>query len=253
MDTTKQPDQVLIELKKLREGRGLSADRLATCPAVLSSLATSDPGEAYQALQRLLWDLPDSDQMRALIVDYGFNLEELLGRPPTGREVDLLGERRATYAELVHRDVKTVTRWSDKTLAELRGQLLNDFFDGHVIVAAGVKAGRFTGIEVMQYDKTDEHLSHGTTIGYQNPEPGPSLPLVLYGFPRDWRPASIRIVVSFLDDWRPAAAWAFVANTVMDVSFGHERTALQVTDGLARCRIENPRRDQLYGVGWLLR
>lgn len=250
MDTAKQPDQVLIELKKLREGRGLSADRLASCPAVLSTLATSDPGEAYEALQRLLWDLPDSQQMRALIVDYGFNLDELLGRAPTSREVDRLGERRAAYAELVGRDVKTIARWSDRTLGELRGHLLSDFFDGHIVVAAGVRAGRVAGIEVMQYEKADEHFSHGTTIGYTNPEPGLSLPLVLYGYPRDWRPASIRFIVSFLDDQHPAQAWALVADTVMDVSFGHVRTELDVADGMVRCRIENPRRDQLYGVWW---
>jgi hypothetical protein len=251
VDTTKQPDQVLVELKKLREGRGLSADRLATCPAVLSSLATSDPAQAYQALQRLLWDLPDSQQMRALVVDYGFNLDELLGRQPTSREVDRLGERRAAYAELVGRDVKTIARWSDKTLGELRGHLLSDFFDGHIVIAAGVRGRRVIGIEVMQYEKAHEHFSHGTTIGYTNPEPGPSLPLVLYGYPRDWRPASIRFVVSYLDDEHPAQAWALVANTVMDVSFGHERTKLDVTDGMVRCRIENPRRDQLYGVWWV--
>lgn len=36
----------------------------------------------------------------------------------------------------------------------------------------------------------------------------------------------------------------------MDVSFGHERTELEISDGMARCRIENPRRDQLYGLFW---
>ncbi len=246
MDT----DQTLTELKKLREGRGMSADRLATSPAVLSSLATSDPVEAYQALVQLLGSLGDSDRANALRVDLALNLEELLDRPPTGRERDWLGDRRSSFAELKQRDVKTVGRWSDRALGELRAQLLNDFFDGHVIVAAGVKNGRIAGIEVMQYDRTDEHFSHGQNIGYTNPEKGSSLPLVLYGFPRDWRPASIRFVVSFMDDQLPAAAWALVADTVLDVGFGHERTELEISDGMARCRIENPRRDQLYGLWW---
>lgn len=245
-DTT---DPVLAQLKKLREGRGLSADRLASAPAVLSALATSDPQEAYEALQRLVAALPDSQQMRALVVDYGFNLDEVLGRPPTGREVDRLSERRAAYAELVGRDVKTIARWSDKTLAEVRAQLLNDLFDGHVLVAAGVQNGRLVGIEVMQYEKSDEHFSHGTTTSYKNPEPGPSLPLVLYGLPREWRPQTIRFVVSFFDE-PPAEVWALVAETVLDVGFGHERTALEVHDGMARCVVQNPRRDRLYGVAW---
>lgn len=242
-------DPVLDQLKKLREGRGLSADRLRSAPAVLSSLATSDPFEAYEALQRLLWDLPDSEQMRALVVDFGFNLDELLGREPSSREVDRLGERRAAYADLVGKDVKTIARWSDKTLGELRGHLLADYFDGHVLVAVGVRRGRLIGIEVMQYEKGDEHFSHGTTMTYTNPEPGPSLPLVLYGFPREWQPETIRFVVSFLDD-PPTEAWVIVADTVLDVGFGHKRTPLPMTDGLARCVIQNPRRDQLYGVIW---
>lgn len=242
-------DPVLDQLKKLREGRGLSADRLRSAPAVLSSLATSDPFEAYEALQRLLWDLPDSEQMRALVIDYGFNLDDLLGREPSSREVDRLGERRAAYAELVGRDVKTIARWSDKTLGELRGHLLADYFDGHVLVAAGVKGARIIGIEVMQYEKSDEHFSHGTTTTYTNPEPGPSLPLVLYGFPREWRPETIRFVVSFFNE-PPDEAWVIVADTVLDVGFGHTRTPLPISDGLARCVIRNPRRSQLYGVGW---
>lgn len=246
---TNKPDQVLAELKKLREGRGLSADRLAQTPAVLSALATSDPYEADQALQQLLLNLPDSEQMSALVVDYGFNLDDLLGRPPTSREVDYLSDRRAAYAELVGRDVKTIARWSDRTVAELRSKLLCDYFDGHILVAAGVKASRILGIEVMQYEKMDEDFNHGTSISYKNPEPGPSLPLVLYGFPRDWRPATIRFVVSFLDE-PPSEAWALVADSVLDVGFGHERTPLPIEQGMARCMIQNPRRSQLYGVGW---
>jgi len=101
----------------------------------------------------------------------------------------------------------------------------------------------------MQYEKSDEHFSHGTTTSYTNPESGPSLPLVLYGFPREWRPQTIRFIVSFLDE-EPKEVWALVATTVMDVGFGHERTPLDVADGMARCVIQNPRRTQLYGVAW---
>lgn len=77
-----------------------------------------------------------------------------------------------------------------------------------------------------------------------------ALPLVLYGFPRDWRPQCIRFAIAFLDEEPPARVWALVADSVLDVGFGHERHELEIADGLARCRIENPRRDQLYGVWW---
>lgn len=249
VDILLDTDPVLTELKKLREGRGLSADRLRDSPAVLSSLATSDPAKAYEALQLILSRMGDSERV-ALKVDFGLHLEELLQRAPTGREEDWLGDRRSGYADLIQRDVKTLARRSDRTLRELRGHLLTDHFDGHLVIAAGVKNKRLVGVEVMRYEKADEGFSEGRNLGYTNPEPGPSLPLVLYGFPRDWRPTSIRFILTFLGEEPPAHVWALVADSVLDVGFGHERTELDVTDGMARCRIENPSRNQLYGIWW---
>jgi hypothetical protein len=246
MDT----DQALSELKKLREGRGLSPDRLSDSPAVLSALATSDPSEAYQTLCLLLSRMGDGERVRALKVDFGLELTELLQRAPSSRERDWLGERRNGFAEVIGRDVKTLARWSDRTLGELRSELLTDQFDGQLVIAAGVLNKRVTGVEVMRYKKEDEQLSSGRNIGYTNPEAGPSLPLVLYGFPRDWRPQTLRFVIAFMDEELPAHVWALVADSVLDVGFGHERTELAVEDGMTRCRIENPRRDQLYGVWW---
>lgn len=245
MDT----DRTLSQLKKLREGRGLRADRLASSPAVLSSLATSDAVEGLNTLKLIVQRMGDGERIRALKVDFGWELDTLLDRTPTSREQDFLGERRAAYAELIGRDVKTLSRWSDKTTLELRAQLLTDQFDGNIVIAAGVKNGRVTGVEVMRYEQGDDEFRHGTNVGYQNPEET-SLPLVLYGFPRDWRPKSIRFVIAFMDEELPNRAWALVADSVLDVGFGHERTALTIEDGMARCRIENPRRDQLYGVWW---
>jgi hypothetical protein len=242
-------DRTLSQLKKLREGRGLRVDRLAESPAVLSCLATSDAMEGLHALQVLVSRMGDGERVRALKVDFGWELDELLERAPNSRELDYLGERRQTYASLIGKDVKTLARWSDRTVGELRAQLLTDQFDGNIVIAAGVKNGRVTGVEVMQYQLSDSSFSHGTTTSYQNPE-DTSLPLVLYGFPRDWRPKSIRFVIAFLDEVLPRQVWALVADTVMDVGFGHERTELEIHDGMARCRIDNPRRDQLYGVWW---
>lgn len=245
MDT----DPALDELKKLREGRGLNADRLSEMPNLLSSLGTSDPGEAFDALRAILDRMGDGERVRALKVDFGLQLSELLGKEPMSREYDFLGDRRSAYGQVVGRDVKTLGRWSDRTIAELRGQLISDRFDGHIVIAAGVKHRRVNGVEVMRYEKTDEKLSSGRNTGYLNPEDS-SLPLVLYGFPRDWRPLSIRFAIAFLGDDYPAKVWALVAASVLDVGFGHERTELEVSDGMARCRIENPNRSQLYGVWW---
>lgn len=150
---------------------------------------------------------------------------------------------------LVERDVKTLGRWSDRALGELRGSLLTDRFDGHLLVAAGVQHRRLTGLEVMRYDRDDETFSHGRDLGYTNPETGPSLPLVLFGFPADWQPASLRFVVAFIEE-EPKQVWALVADNVIDIGFGHQRTEVQVADCMARCKIEQPRWDQLYGVWW---
>ena len=243
-------DQALTELRKLREGRGLTADRLTTCPNLLSAAGTSDATEALQVLTAILERIGESERVRALKVDFGLDLASLLGRVPIDREIGLLGQRRAAYAEVVGRDVKTLARWSDRALGELRAQLITDQFDGHVVIAAGVKHRRVTGVEVMRYEREDEKFTSGKNVGYQNPEEGPSLPLVLFGYSRDWRPIDIRFVVAFMDEDYPRVVWALVADGVLDVSFGHERHPLEIDDGMARCRIENPRRDQLYGVWW---
>lgn len=247
--TAPAADRALAELKKLREGRGLTVDRVAQSPNLLSATGTSDPGDAYELICTALDDLGDGDRVRALKVDFGLDLPELLGYSPSSREIDYLGDRRGAHAEILGYDVKTLSRWSDKTIGELRGKLLADQFDGRIIVAAGVKHRRITGIEVMQYEQDDTELSHGKTMGFTNPEDS-SLPLVLYAFPRDWRPISLGFVIAFLDEDYPTTVSALVADTIIDVGFGHERTPLEIDDGMARCRIDRPQRDQLYGVWW---
>ena len=250
MDTAVDTDEALRDLKKLREGRGLSADRLAGCPHLLSALGTSDPGEAFDALRAILDRMGDGERVRGLKVDFGLDLADLLQRQPAGREYDFLGERRSAYGTLIGRGVKTLSRWSDATIAELRAQLISDQFTGQVVVAAGVIERRVAEVKVIRYEPGDTKLVSGRTISYLNPEDS-SLPLVLYGFPRDWRPASIRFAVAFLGDDLPQRVWAIVADSILDVGFGHERHAIQVDDnGMATCRIDNPRRDQLYGVWW---
>jgi len=249
LDTSADIDRALEELKKLREGPGLSADRLADCPNLLSALGTSDPGEACDTLRAVLARMGDGERARALRVDFGLDLADYLERTPVSREYDFLGTRRHAYGEVIGRGEKTLRRWSETTIAELRGLLITDQFSGQVVVAAAVRERRVRGIEVMRYERDDTSLSHGRNTGYPNPEDS-SLPLVLYGFPRDWRPTRIRFVVAFMGDDHPTKVWALAADTVLDVAFGHERFELEIDEGMARCRIDNPRRDQLYGVWW---
>ena len=249
-DTRDPADPVLTELKKLREGPGLTIDKLQSSPALMQALRASTPAEAHEQLTLELLRLPDTLRSRALRVDLGLDLEELLGRPPTPRERDLLGDRRSSYAEVVQRDVKTIGRWSNRAVRELRASLESDHFDGHIIVAVGVQHRRLIGIEVMRYERDDESLSHGTNEGYTNPADGPSPPMVLYGYSQpEWKPAAIHFAITFMDE-APTRAWAIAADNLNDIAFGHQRFDVDVHDNTIRCRIENPKRDQVYGVLW---
>ncbi|MGC4192936.1 MAG: hypothetical protein QM589_17460 [Thermomicrobiales bacterium] len=152
MDIAVDTDPVLEELKKLREGRGLNADRLSRCSNLLAALGTSDPGAAYDTLVAILRQMGDGERMRSLRVDFGLDLEELLERTPTGKERDFLGERRSGYATVIGRGAKTLSRWSDKTLGELRGRLITDQFNGRVVVTAVNAARKLTPWRRLNFD-----------------------------------------------------------------------------------------------------
>src|SRR4051794_11582904 len=103
MDTD---DPVLRQLRKLREGSGLTVDRLSRSGAVMSALGTSDPDEARQRLLAAISELGDTDRARALKVDLAIDLDQLIEREPVSREREWLGDRRSAYADVVKRDVK---------------------------------------------------------------------------------------------------------------------------------------------------
>lgn len=247
MDTA---DAVMAQLKKLREGRGLASKRLAEVgPLVLELLDTTDGVEGLSLLERHVQRLGDGETVRALKVDFGFDLPELLGRKPTPRELEHLGDRRQTYGSLIGRNVKTLGRWSDKALAELRSRLGRQAFEGKVLVTAGVQRRRLAGIDVLRYEAGEEQLSSGRTQAYTNPEEGPSPPWVLFGLPVDWQASAIHFVVTFIDE-QPKRVWAVAADNLFELSVGHQRFEIEVEDGMARCRIDNPNQDQVYGVWW---
>lgn len=247
MDTPTDP--VLQELKKLREGRGLTVERLQASPATLAALQTDNADDAHRLIERHLEALGDGQRSRALRVDFGLDLPQLLRNKPTPRECDLLGERRQSYATILGKDVKTLARWSDKALTDLRAHLDTDYFRGRVLVTAGVQQRRLAGIEVLRYDESDTELSQGRTSSYRNPAEGPSLPCVLYGLPLDWQATSLQFIVTFLDE-APAQVWAIAASDLYELSCGHQRFPLDIEDGMVRCRIDNPVHDQVYGVWW---
>src|SRR5581483_9470826 len=87
------PDLVLQQLRKLREGTGLTSAKLERSGAVMSALGTADPKVAMERLQHAIEELGDSDRVRALKVDFGLDIEALLEREPATREREWLGDR----------------------------------------------------------------------------------------------------------------------------------------------------------------
>jgi hypothetical protein len=246
------PDPVLPQLKKLREGVGLTANRLAQSGAVMSALSTSDPVEAQRRLVEILDGLGGADYVHALKVDFGLDLKRFLTRAPTQRELELLGERRNGFAVVAGRDVKTLARWSDKAVGELRAQLLNDQFNGDLLVMAHVRGDRILGCTVFQgYDNENQpELKAQSSFSYKNPAEGPSMPCLLYAYPREWRPGSLALAVSFDSEPRPGEVWGVVGDSVFSLVYGERRYPLVLRDNVAICKFVGPRTDRLYGVWW---
>ena len=186
-------------------------------------------------------------------MDFGLELERLLQRRPSTRELRWLGDRRATYAELVGRDVKTLARWSDRTVEELRTTLLTDFFDGDLIVMAGIEGERIAACTMFKRrvddDETAVVSSESTT--FNNPSNAPSMPCLIYAFPRDWRPRSLTLGVAFRNEPYPERIWGIMAPSFFELTFGEERYELKLDKDTATCKFVNPRRDQLYAIWWL--
>jgi hypothetical protein len=216
----------------------------------MSALGTSDPEEAHGRLLTALGKLGDGERVRALKVDFGLELSALLEREPAPRECEWLGDRRSGYAEVIGRDVKTLSRWSDRTITELRTLLLNDTFTGHVYVLAEVRGERVLGCTLVQEEPDQTDVIRRTSLNIENTSEGPSLPCLIYAYPRDWRPRTLTFGVTFLEQQIPHEAWAIVGESFFEVVFGKERYPLKFDGSRVTCRIENPRRDRVYGVGW---
>lgn len=251
MDTVDDP--VLKQLRKLREGPGLTTDRLEQAGAVLSALGTSDPEEGRQRLLAAVAELGESDRAKALRLDLGIGFPDLIGRPAVDRELRWLGDRRSAYASAIGRDVKTLSRWSDRAVAELRGQLIADTFTGHLYVVAAVNGNRIVGTTLIEQplDDAQDGTTKRISTDVENRSNEPSLPCLVYSYPRDWRPASLTLVVAFQSEPYPDQVWATVADNIMRLPFGEERYLLKIEgEGQTMCRFIGPRRDRLYCVWW---
>lgn len=134
-------------------------------------------------------------------------------------------------------------------MTELRAQFIPQPFRGHVLVTAGVQNGRLAGIDVITFDKDDEGFSHGQTTTITNPSKLPSTPMLIYGIPYGWEPVSLTMIVMFLDDL-PEQVWAVTADSLANLTFGHQRFELTLDGTMTRCRFETPGRELVYGVGW---
>lgn len=251
MDNTDDP--VLQQLRKLREGAGLTADRLRRSGAVMSALGTADPEVAVQRLTAAIAALEDTARSRALKIDLGYDFASLVGRPAQGRELEWLGDRRTTYANVIGRDVKTLARWSDRAVAELRGHLLADMFNGHLYVVAAVSGHRILTTSLIQepLEATKDGITERSSLDMENPSAEPSMPCLIYGYPRDWRPASLTLAAVFRNEPYPAQVWGTYADNILKLPHGEPRYLLTLNGNTATCKFMNPRTDQLYGIWWV--
>lgn len=247
---------MLVQLKKLREGAGLKRERLLQAGSVMSSLATADPDEAHERLVQIIGRLDDQHRS-VLAVDFGLELERYLEREPNSREQRWLGARRDAYGLIVERDRKTLARWSDAALGELRAQLLSDTFTGHLYLVVVVDGDRVRHVAMVQeelqqpgHDGVDVQPTERQTVEFENPTEGHSPPCFLYAFPRDWQPASLTLAVSFQSEPYPERVWGFHAANFIEASFAADRYELTLRDGTATCRFQEPPRGRVYGVWW---
>jgi hypothetical protein len=224
LDTKLDIDEATTQLRKLRERAGLTPRRLASCGSLLSALGTSDPAEGVERLVNTLLGLPDTPGNRALRLDYGLTLSELLSRAATTDERANLGRRRASYADLIRRDVKTLARWSDAAIA---------------------------GVNITErIDQPDGTVKHETTE-LPNRTPGPTPPMLIYALPRDWQPRNLHLAVVFRGKARPSAVEALHAENLITLPMTPHRYPLDLdADGAASCRIPHPSRHLVYALGW---
>jgi len=253
MDTTAPEDSVLTQLRKLREGVGLTPARLEQTGSVMSALGTSDPQEGYERLCDALGKLDDSERLRALRLDYGLDLAALLGREPVSREREWLGERRSGYAVVLKRDVKTLSRWSDKAVAELQAALLNDTFTGDLYVVANVRGDRILGTSLIQQplEATKDGITERSSMEIKNSSTEPSMPCLIYAFPRDWEPATLTLAVAFHAEPYPTYVWGTYSDNILKLPHGAQRYPIVLSNGVANCTFKKPRRELIYGVWWI--
>lgn len=243
-------DPVLQQLRKLREGRGITPARIAEMGAVMSACATSDPHRANLVIQSALAGLPTRPQTLALKVDFGLSLGSLLEREPTPRELIFLGDRRAGYAEVISRDVKTLARWSDAAISDLRELLLHDTFRGHLYVVAAVDDDHMAGISLIQEDpdQPEGAPTRRTSTDLENPESGASLPCLVYLFPRDWQPRSLTLAAVFRKSM-PSEGFAFSSTTLIQLPYARRRPLALQGDTLS-FKVSAPSNGLIYGIGW---
>lgn len=244
-------DAVLGQLKKLRERHGLTEGRLHQAGAVLSALGTSDPAEGVRRLIDALDGLGDGDRQRALRVDLGLDLERHLDREPTARERDLLGLRRSAYGLKITRDVKTLARWSDAAIADLRGRLIADTFTGDLYVVAAVSSDRIVGITIIEEHRGQPgDIRERRSTDIANPNQGASVPALIYAFPRDWAPAILHMAVVFQSHPAPSRAVALKSDSLVGLPFAADRYELDIQSDTASCIFRTPSRHHVYGIWW---
>lgn len=249
LDRAEDTDEALRQLRRLREGRGLTPDRLTKAGSLMSALGTADGPTGVARLQEALMQLGEAPRFMALRVDLGLNLtEQTLGRPPVGEDYQFLTSRRSAHAGLVQRDVKTIGRWSDRACAELRAALIDDVFRGDLYVTGILVNGRLAATTVTRDDGDSRTTVDGPLVIHRD---GP--PLMLFALPRDWRPKSLGLALVTQGGGQLEQVHLIVAEDFLGISASGERYPMKLDDNAAFVRVQAPRLDRLYALWWAIR
>ncbi|HJP69255.1 MAG TPA: hypothetical protein VJ846_10165 [Sphingomicrobium sp.] len=116
-----------------------------------------------------------------------------------------IDERRSAYADLLARRENASSVVGAGTCSPTRSP-------GNLYVVAAVKGNRILTTSLVQepLDATKDGLTERESSNMDNPSTAPSMPCLIYAYPRDWRPASLTLAVVFQDEPYPAEIWGHV-------------------------------------------
>lgn len=239
-------EQLVAELRQLRQRRGLTLQALAEAPAVLTALGTTATQEAYDLLLQHIQALGDDEPAQALQNAYALD-QSMPG---------VLTDRRHNLHLQTGRDPKTLAVYENAMIDELATRLLShqptELSDSEVIVVAYVHGLHIKRVTVtVRFPVVDEHDIRERTVDYENRAAVSSMPVLLYQLPPDWLPRQLTLAVHFVEPPFPAQVLGTAATGLRDLMFADHGQVLPVgEEHFVNIQIAGPKAAALYAIYW---